>query len=104
MIIELKYRAKKDEQAHVLHLEYGSIRTIEEKVKKSEDLLDKEYLWKLDYKEISLIKRKLAVNEERMTEHWHTKLTNILIPEEQRLWERKKKLNEQAKEEYQKAV
>jgi hypothetical protein len=39
-----------------------------------------------------------------MTEHWHTKLTNILIPEEQRLWERKKKLKKQAKGEYQKAV
>jgi hypothetical protein len=42
-------KAKMDEQAHVLHLEYGSIRTVEEKVKKSEDLLDKEYLWKMDY-------------------------------------------------------
>ena len=41
-------KANKDEQAHVLRLEYGSIRGVEEKVKKSEDLLDKEYLWKVD--------------------------------------------------------
>ena len=44
------------------------------------------------------------MNEERMTEHWHSKLTNILLPEEQRLWKRKTKLKEQAKEEYQEAV
>jgi hypothetical protein len=75
-------KANKDEQAHVLRLEYGSMKVVEDKVKKSEHLLDKEYLWHADFKEISLIKKKLEVNKEWMSKHWHTKLTNILIPEE----------------------
>lgn len=45
---------------------------------KSEDLIVDEYKWRLDKKEILKIKKKLEMNEERMSKHWHTKLTTIL--------------------------
>jgi hypothetical protein len=41
---------------HSTHLEYGSIKPIEEKVKKSERLLDAEFVWRLNIEELQRAK------------------------------------------------
>jgi hypothetical protein len=73
-------------------------------VKKSEDLMEEEYKWKNENREVLKIKKKLEINEERMTKHWHEKLTKILIKEEAKLKKRKKTLKEKAEKEYLSAV
>ena len=66
-------------------------------MRKSEDLTEDEFKWKCDFYEIMSIKRCLEINEERMTKHWHTKLTKVLKEEERKVEVRKKSLKERIK-------
>lgn len=46
----------------------------------------------MDKKDVASIKKKLEVNEERMSKHWHNKLSKLLVEEEKKIERRKEKL------------
>lgn len=88
-----------------VYLEYGSIKSVEENVlKKSDHLIDEEFKWKMDQQQISQARRKLEQNEEYMTKKEHKKLMALLPKEEEKVKDRKKKLDEWRAREYQSAV
>ena len=63
----------------MIYLEYGSIKSVEEKVKKkSANLVEEEFKWDVDSESISEAKVKLLLMEERMTKKEHKKLMNML--------------------------
>ena len=59
---------------HTLHLEFGSLRPIERKVEKNENLLEAEYFWKMNVKELKLAREKLEDNKAKMTKEGYEKL------------------------------
>ena len=59
--------AKKNEKMHIFSLEYGSMKRIEEKVKKSDDLLEAEDNYRDDCKELIKIKRLIVEKKQDLT-------------------------------------
>ena len=63
---------------HTVFLEYGSIKPVEEKVKKSEKLLDAEFFHIENCKELQKARVALEKNKEEMTEAGYEKLAALL--------------------------
>ena len=69
----------KDGKEYMIYLEYGSIKSVEEKVKKkSANLVEEEFKWDVDSESISEAKIKLLSMEEQMTKKEYKKLMNML--------------------------
>ena len=49
--------------SHTICLEYGALKPVEEKVKKSENLLNAEFMWRLNVQELKKAKKALAVQK-----------------------------------------
>jgi hypothetical protein len=63
---------------HTITLEYGSLKTVEEKVKKSEQLLDAEYMYQVNLKQLTQAKVKLDVNKEKLSSKIYDQLAELL--------------------------
>ena len=85
---------------HTLRLEYGSLKPLEEKVSKSEKLLDAEYFFMLNREIYSYAKNTLEINREKISEEAYEKLAKLLPKAESQLKRRKKFLKEWEETEY----
>ena len=63
---------------HTVHLQYGSLKPVEEKVQKSERLLDAEFFLNENCKELKKARKALEINKDKMTVEWYEKLAPLL--------------------------
>lgn len=96
---------KQKRQSYQINLEYGSMKVLQEKVKKSDNLLEAEYKYRVNFMELEKAKRLVEEKQAQMSKEGYKQTVNIKIPEaKQKLEERKQFLEEWRKEQYEKAL